>query len=296
MNPSGVLVHDVDIAAALAAFEKAAFGEPLPSDITVTTPNTGQNNMVLVIAWDGWQVCVKRYKRDGRMREQREWEALCLLDERAPGIAPRPLALRTAPEPLVVMSFLAGMPRPAAALDESAVSELAATMRRLHAACDGRAVRSARLPLAAMTDAIDEHLAGQRRAGAVGRLWRGVRAKLPGPADDPVLGHNDGNPDNVLWHDDTPRLVDFEYAGASDAAYELALAIEHPRARDVDDDAWDRLVVAYDLGAERSAVLPLLRVVVALYWMRTFDLRHDVADHESLSREQERRVMRLLQS
>ena len=51
----------------------------------------------------------KRYRRTDRDEPAREWAALVLLDEHAPGLAPRPLARETDP-PVVVMSRLPGDP------------------------------------------------------------------------------------------------------------------------------------------------------------------------------------------
>src|SRR5688572_5576244 len=55
--------------------------------IPVQTLTGGFNNQVF--AHDG--VCVKLYKLDDRPRLDREWQALTLLADQAPGLAPRPL-------------------------------------------------------------------------------------------------------------------------------------------------------------------------------------------------------------
>jgi len=39
---------------------------------------------------------------------------------------------------------------------------------------------------------------------------------------DPVLCHNDLNPQNILWHDHTPTRIDWEYAGINDRYFDLA--------------------------------------------------------------------------
>ncbi len=39
---------------------------------------------------------------------------------------------------------------------------------------------------------------------------------------DPVLCHRDLNPYNILWEDDMPTLIDWEYAGVNDRYFDLA--------------------------------------------------------------------------
>lgn len=51
----------------------------------------------------------KRYLRTDRGQPEREWAALALLQEHAPGLAPRPIARETEP-PAVVMSRVEGAP------------------------------------------------------------------------------------------------------------------------------------------------------------------------------------------
>ncbi len=39
---------------------------------------------------------------------------------------------------------------------------------------------------------------------------------------DPVLCHNDLNPQNILWEGELPTLIDWEYAGSNDRYFDLA--------------------------------------------------------------------------
>jgi len=43
--------------------------------------------------------------------------------------------------------------------------------------------------------------------------------------DDPVLCHNDLNPYNLLWHHNSPTLIDWEYAGKNDRYFDLASVV-----------------------------------------------------------------------
>ncbi len=42
---------------------------------------------------------------------------------------------------------------------------------------------------------------------------------------EPVLCHNDLNPQNILWERNTPILIDWEYAGINDRYFDLAAVI-----------------------------------------------------------------------
>jgi Ser/Thr protein kinase RdoA (MazF antagonist) len=42
---------------------------------------------------------------------------------------------------------------------------------------------------------------------------------------DPVLCHNDLNPYNILWRDQIPTLIDWEYAGKNDRYFDLASVV-----------------------------------------------------------------------
>ena len=42
---------------------------------------------------------------------------------------------------------------------------------------------------------------------------------------DPVLCHNDLNPQNILWNHHTPTLIDWEYAGIQDRYFDLASVV-----------------------------------------------------------------------
>ncbi len=77
-----------------------------------------------------------------------------------------------------------------------------------------------------------------------------------------VFSHGDGNLDNWLWHDFISAIyvLDWEFAGHSDAAYDAAELIEHPSARTIDDDLWLALLpelgVDDDHGRRRFAAAP----------------------------------------
>ena len=78
---------------------------------------------------------VKVFRIWERGEPDREWKALCLLDEAAPGLAPEPVARRTVDgRPAVVMKRLPGEPLGATPLTDRQTAAVAAAMTRLHTA------------------------------------------------------------------------------------------------------------------------------------------------------------------
>jgi len=65
--------------------------------------------------------------------------------------------------------------------------------------------------------------------------WRSSRDDELLAAAPRVFGRGDPNIRNCLWNGHTLRLIDLEYAGWSDRAYELADLIEHPESRTTPD-------------------------------------------------------------
>jgi hypothetical protein len=81
----------------------------------------------------------------------------------------------------------------------------------------------------------------------------------------PVFGTGDGNLANVLWDGSRARLVDFEFSGRSDLAYELAEVAEHVSAKNVlaPGDLLDRFEPT---PSERSRVRECRRLL-AVFWL-----------------------------
>jgi phosphotransferase family enzyme len=71
-----------------------------------------------------------------------------------------------------------------------------------------------------------------------------------------VFGRGDPNLRNFLWNGHTLRLVDFEYAGWSDRAHELADLIEHPESRATPDSSWQAFIDRFDLPKPRTPTTP----------------------------------------
>jgi aminoglycoside phosphotransferase (APT) family kinase protein len=217
----------------------------------------------------------KRYRRTDRGEPEREWAALVLLDEHAPGLAPRPLHRQSDP-PTVVMSRLPGEP-----LDGVLTSELTAAMVEAYRTLFAVPVESG-TPLRhwhpdaflrnnvewlerehARTDLPD----GVRDALEAARAWH---AEPPAGIDeirDPVIAQGDGKVENMLWDGERVRLVDFEGFGVGDLAFEVADLVEHisSRLRALRDP--DAVIGGFGLQPEQRERVEAYRIVLATFWL-----------------------------
>ncbi|WP_171069546.1 phosphotransferase family protein [Actinomadura geliboluensis] len=227
------------------------------------------------------EVVVKRYRSWEYRQPEREWTALILLDEHVPGTAPMPVSadLAAAP-PTVVMSRLPGLPlsdpvgtEQAAAVAHTVVQVQEAIPRTALASLPPRAGRPAEL-LQQVRGWCAEGSSLDASPMAAKALTEGSQwLQHPDLADrlaqpgTPVFGTGDGNLANYLLDGSEARLVDFEYSGLSDRAYELAEMTEHISVRQHGGTALVRVleeVASEEPGASRFTDCRRLH---ALFWL-----------------------------
>jgi aminoglycoside phosphotransferase len=238
------------------------------------------------------QVVVKRYLGSTGGEALREWRALRLLAEHAPRLAPEPVSAELdASPPCIVMSLLPGEPLGRRPLAPEQERGLALAVGRLWQAVPASQVASlpgeldapaefvqlvrvwAAAPSAVVTDAT------VLAAFAWGSAWL-AQAEISStsmvrPAAQRVLGHGEADLANFLWDGELVRIVDFDGAGISDRAFELAMLVEHVSAwRDGGLDA-DRFVDDFDLSLPERARLADWRRLAALSWLLRLRSRAD---------------------
>lgn len=174
---------------------------------------------------------------------QREWLGLTVLARHAPGLAPEPLERRdVGGREVVVMSRVPGEPLGAVPLDPDQLDALGAALRRLHTAVPAEELVDLpprRADQAGFVAELRGWMAEEPPPAAVSpvveRALAAARGWLTGPeadllADGPVervFTHGDGNIANLVWSGVRCHVVDFEDAGVSDPAYEVADLLEH---------------------------------------------------------------------
>lgn len=226
-----------------------------------------------VTLWGG--VVRKRYTRTHRDEPAREWAALMLLDEPAPGLAPRPLAREMDP-PEVVMSRVAGEP-----LDTVLTPDLTAAMvdayRTLFAVpvppeaplrhWDAAAFLHNNVEWIEQEDGRSDLPDVVRRALDASRGWHADPRAGIDEIQDPVIAQGDANVDNMLWDGVRFRLIDFEGFGVGDLAFEVADLAEHisARLRGLRDP--DAVIDGFSLNPTQRERVEAYRIVLATLWL-----------------------------
>jgi Phosphotransferase enzyme family len=228
----------------------------------------------------GRGVVTKQFRSWGRREPAREWTALTLLAEFAPGLAATPIrADLTADPPVIEMSWLPGVPLGKVSLSAARAEALALALGRLW-----NAVPRARLEDMGGTELnasqLVRRVAGMLAArhaldGAVVvcRAWQaGAEWFSSGVLDglgvgDVVLGQGDSNLANFLWDGIGVRLVDFEDSGLSERAFELAVLVEHISAWSDAGLSADGFLALFNLTVAEQVKVREYRRLAALFWL-----------------------------
>ncbi|MDX3100430.1 phosphotransferase family protein [Nonomuraea angiospora] len=228
-------------------------------------------------------VVIKRYASWGRGEPHREWTALTLLAEHAPGLAPAPVeAALDAYPPMIVMSRLPGTVLRGQDATDKQITAMAAALARLHQAIPTRVVEAVTPAPWGPATAVNKYRAWAHKQPNLGddpivRLaYHEGAAWLASTDPDrlttnpfpPVLGLADGNRANYLWDRDEGRvrLIDWEDSGSNDRAFEVGEVVEHISRVDGDLDA-ERLLALIDLAPREAERVLGFRRLVALGWM-----------------------------
>jgi Ser/Thr protein kinase RdoA (MazF antagonist) len=238
-------------------------------------------------------IVTKRFRSSGRGEPAREWQALTLLAEYAPGLAAEPLAAALdASPPVIEMSWLPGTPLSSGPLSAAQARQLAAALQRLWRSVPGERLRGSGWPAnpAALTRQVRGRVraAGQdglqagavlgddpavRQAHAAAVAWLHAAAldsTVVGSAGERsglVLGQGDPNLANFLWDGEQVRLVDFEDSGPSDRAFELAILVEHISAWSDAGLEAGAFLELFELGSAEQRRLREYRRLAALFWL-----------------------------
>ena len=227
---------------------------------------------------DRSELVVKRFRGCDLGQHEREWQALTLLAEHAPGLAPTPVrADLDGTPPTIVMSRVHGMPLRGGRVRPEQITALANTVTRLQDAIPSRLL--AQLPVVVwnQASAVEEIRGWCAQPLAQGTAPTVVRAQKEGARwldrstlampSAPVFCNGDGNLSNYLWDGARVRVIDFEYSGRNDRAMALAEITEHVSAWvDTDFDV-PYFLAHFDLPPAEAAWLLECRRLLAFEWL-----------------------------
>jgi len=213
-------------------------------------------------------VLTKRYRSWDRDEHRREWMVLSRLSSYVSDLVPVPLAAGLdAVPPSVTMSRLPGDPLDGP-LTPAQVDGLEVALRRMWSVPASGLPRRRYHPQEATEVARSVFASAIRPGGIAGEAFDATVSFLGRPARlgtaEPVVGHGDPNLTNYLWDGRWIRIVDFEDAGGSDPAYELATLIEHLSAHETD---WNLLLRRIDVDGDRLRWARCLFASLWFYWL-----------------------------
>lgn len=227
-----------------------------------------------------FDVVVKRYGSTDHGQPEREWRALELLNQYAPGLAPAPVTADLAADPpTVVMSRLGGaavqgpiLGRLADALAEAVTRVQQAVPQPVLEQLPARAghpvelLQQVRAWSATASSDGDPAVTDALREAARWAEQPGLEELLAWPGT-PVFGTGDGNLANYLWDGTDVRVIDFEYSGRSDRAFEVAEVVEHISVWRNDLAGMTAVLERLEMTADEAGRLTECRRLLALYWL-----------------------------
>ncbi|HEY1627444.1 MAG TPA: phosphotransferase, partial [Streptosporangiaceae bacterium] len=222
---------------------------------------------------------VKRFRTPNLGGQQREWRALNLLAEFAPGLAPAPLAAYLdASPPVIQMTRVPGEPLAGQSILPYHLNAITDAVGRLHTCVPpGTLDRVPPHPWLAkgmanqMRSLASQPLAPHddptiRVAFAAAQNWLGQAADPTEPLT-PVFGQGDSSLANFLWDGTRVRLVDFEDSGRNDRAFELAALTEHIGFWDEAGLEAGTLLDRFEPTAAESARVLFYRRAFGIFWL-----------------------------
>ncbi|MFI5711577.1 phosphotransferase family protein [Kribbella sp. NPDC051620] len=211
------------------------------------------------------EVVTKTYVDWGRGEHLREWTALQVIHAEKPHLVPAPIELvQTGARPSVTMSKLPGEPL-SGTLTTEQLQGLRAALGELWSVSPAGVEP---VDYEAFVDRVRQGISSWTGSGVVAEAQQAAADWLAGSAADElikpvaiIIGHVDPNLANYLWDGTRIRIIDFEDAGRSDLAIELANLVEHIASRATD---WTGFLEHFPVDPAR---LQAARRLYATFWL-----------------------------
>jgi Ser/Thr protein kinase RdoA (MazF antagonist) len=288
-----------DVLAVLRAHAARTAGEDQLRAIRAQPLAGGRNNAVYRWESPGGPVCVKIYRVDDRCRAEREWLSLAFLARHQASSAPAPLWADPHPaQPAIGMTILPGRPFPEAGDHREPLRALAAVQRQY-----------AELPLPPELGTLERIDSASHYIRRITGIWApavtshprdaltrdllqilgrwedsGDAAVLAEPARR-IFSRGDSNLLNWLWDGTSIRVVDYEFAGYSDLAFDCADLTEHISSRQagIGDQAWAEITGLAGLGDADQRRFEAAQRTCALRWLAVLWKQRDTRTGEFTS-------------
>lgn len=223
----------------------------------------GMNNTVLPVEVDGIRYCVKVYAETRREFASREIAVLRLLDD-CPVCCPRLLAA-TDDERAILISWVEGSAVLAERWDAGRAASLGEELSALHRTEMPPGLQDVRWPRRRMIDRIARLIDDATLRSGWERTCERLGLMTDAFLGREVLGRGDPAMSNVLVNRESLAFIDFENAGRSEAAWELADLLEHPQNAGLSRDVREVLVERLGIPGE-SELLRAYRYVMRVFW------------------------------
>lgn len=241
----------------------------------------------------GGEVVTKTYVDWSRDEHLREWSALQVISAARPDLVPAPIKLAPPAQlrqPSITMGRLPGTPL-TGRLTRGQLERLQAALAELWSIPPTGLVP---IDHAAFVERIRHGISSWSGSGVIAQAHLAAAEWLAGPTADElekplkaVIGHGDPNLANYLWDGRQVRIIDFEDAGHSDLAVELANLVEHIASRDND---WTTFLERFPVDPDR---LRAARCLHSMFWL-TLLRPGGVAAHRNPAGTGERQAERVL--
>ncbi len=241
----------------------------------------GRNNSVFSFQHGSKHLCLKIYRADRRRRAATEWHALTRLWRYGYDFVPQPFHhYADQSQPAVVMEFIGRTWLGERRLSRAQLESLLEAHQRLYRITPDSSDTQFR-PSTGNSRVLVPRVAGgewgadprrgdplAEEAYALWQAWRkgGDPALLLEPAGR-VLSSGDPNLANCCWGRRRLRIVDFEYCGWSDRAFDLADLVEHVQSRGTPDEDWEWFIEQFELSSGEQRRFQAARRLFASFWL-----------------------------
>ena len=265
-----------------AVEQAVAFHLDQPGTQVELSPLAGAGiNRVYRLRVEEKSFCFKVYTQDQKARVFREVGGLSLLHEHGVHIAPLLHYAQFTDNPqYAVMAFLEGSHLGNASLSYTQLECLWRVTQQLHAITPS----TIELPLWKIDWDIHARLEALRKDHATlesrhvtgdiaeartlaGHWLRSGDPQVLSERGPVVFSRGDQNLANCLWDGTELRVIDLEYCGWNDRAFDLASLVEHIQSRGTSGDLWELFIDRFDLSSMERRRFKAAQRRLALSWL-----------------------------